>query len=103
MSYKAFLGCAVSWMVSVSLSGCEPPARAASAPRDEAGYTYPPGPWRLAPFKELDRTVLWVSHIVVMSEASQPLGSRLRNLGWQPDSLPTRSAQAARALIERVK
>src|SRR5262245_16177008 len=31
---------------------------------------YPNGRWRLAPFAELNRTVLWVSHIVILHKDS---------------------------------
>src|SRR6185503_5566033 len=42
---------------------------------------YPHGRWRLAPFADLNRTVLWVSHIVILHKDSHAELAR-RKLGW---------------------
>jgi parvulin-like peptidyl-prolyl isomerase len=59
---------------------------------------YPMGRWRLAPFNEVNRTVLWVSHILVMSEASIPGDPSFRPLEWRPDPpMPKRTDAEALA------
>jgi hypothetical protein len=47
--------------------------------------------------------VLWVSHIVITYDGASFAGSRLRNMGWQPDAQPTRSEDEAYKLIKHVE
>jgi hypothetical protein len=61
---------------------------------------YPSGRWRLAQFAELNRTVLWVSHVVILHKDSDALLGR-RQLGWLPEVLPSRTSAAARNLAEQ--
>lgn len=56
---------------------------------------YPRGAWRLAPQRDLDRSVVWLSHIVIMHRDSKPTNSLLRALSWAPDRAVERSREAA--------
>jgi hypothetical protein len=84
--------------------GCHRHDRAAAA-RDHAvaDRAYPPGRWRVAQFAEVDNVVLWVSHIVVMHQQSQPEVSKLRPADWRPDELPKRSVDEAYRIASEVK
>jgi hypothetical protein len=50
-----------------------------------ASVGYPMGRWRLAPFDQVNQTVLWVSHIVVMYDGSNAGDPSFRPLDWRPD------------------
>lgn len=63
---------------------------------------YERGPWRLAPASELDRTVLWISHILIRHAESDPESSPLRSFAWSPEPASSRSLEAARQLAQRV-
>lgn len=64
---------------------------------------YPRGRWRTASFAELDRTVLWVSHILIQHVDSRSTLSPLRGFGWSPDErASTHSDAEASALAQRV-
>jgi NIMA-interacting peptidyl-prolyl cis-trans isomerase 1 len=69
--------------------------------------SYPHARWRLASPADLGRTVLWVSHIVVMHRDSAPAISGLRALDWAPDTIQSRSAdeamRRARELAQRAR
>jgi hypothetical protein len=62
---------------------------------------YPPGRWRLVETRELERTVIWVSHILI-----RHVGSDARVMGtvfdWRLDAPPQRSSLEARALINEL-
>lgn len=49
---------------------------------------YPHARWRLVPTPQLDHVVLWVSHIVLLSNASEPRLSRLSIPGWSTSDPP---------------
>jgi hypothetical protein len=67
----------------------------------ESGFVYKPARWRLATFAELERTTIWVSHLAIRHEASDP--SLFRALNWRPDPPnPKRSVQAARELADKL-
>jgi hypothetical protein len=78
-----------------SVAVSDPPSLGAGGVH--APVRYPRGRWRLAPWEDLDRTVLWVSHIVVFHADSSPVGvMQLRPDGWKPDgALPARSVSDA--------
>jgi hypothetical protein len=61
---------------------------------------YPSGRWRLAQFAELDRTVLWVSHIVILHKDSDVVLGRIQ-LGWLPEVMPSRTRAEAQKLAEK--
>ena len=64
--------------------------------------SYPKARWRLAPFDEVDRVVVWVSHILIAHEQSQMIGL-LRRPGWTPDGPPpARSRDAALELARKI-
>lgn len=63
---------------------------------------YPPGRWRLASADDLARTVLWVSHIVVMHRDTSHGDPYFRPGEWVPDSIPSRSFAEARALATQI-
>jgi hypothetical protein len=78
-------------------------ARAAGSQVQTTLRGYPRGRWRTASFADLDRTVLWVSHILIRHVGAQSDLSPLRAVGWFPNAVPsTRSESAARALALRV-
>jgi hypothetical protein len=53
---------------------------------------YSPARWRFARFEEINRTVLWVSHIVIMHKRSSPGEPSLRPMEWRPDGpMPDRT------------
>src|SRR5262245_1673274 len=68
---------------------------------DHVGYR--PAPWRLTTPDALERTVLWVSHIVVMHSDSHPEQTPLRSSGWSPDRLPALSRQDAYRMAVQVR
>src|SRR5688500_20310492 len=60
------------------------------------GETYPPGRWRLLSVEERGAVVLWLSHVLVMHRESRPdLMPYFRLPEWPPDTLPSRSPEAA--------
>jgi len=76
-------------------------ARAAQAARPHPDYAR--GRWRVASFDEIERTVLWTSHILIRHAAVNHELSPLRPFDWNPDGpASTRSDADARALAERV-
>jgi len=73
------------------------------APKAEtAGLpSYPPASWRLALFEDLQRTTLWVGHIVVRHRGSDP--TLFRGGDWRPDApAPARTPAEARAIAEGI-
>lgn len=66
-------------------------------PKHAPAVAYPRAAWRLVTWQELDRTILWVSHIVILHEKSNRLGvTALRPGDWNPDTtLPKRTEEAA--------
>jgi len=73
-----------------------------SAASAEQPAPYPHGLWRVASDRELSRTVLWVSHIVVMDRESDGLGLVFRPVGWHPDGPHDRSREEALRIAQRV-
>jgi hypothetical protein len=99
--------------VQTNAAGRGPLATAAGQPSASKGggssfIGYPKGRWRLAQPEELRQVVLWVSHIVIAHEGSNPASERrLRPMGWHPDPPnPARSEGAAlemaQSLAERL-
>jgi hypothetical protein len=82
----------------------EPPAPAAHAELLDPSHPYPPGRWRLAPPDELDRVVLWVSHILVRHQAAPRPEPAFAAIGWnvQPPP-PARDRNEAIALARRIQ
>lgn len=63
--------------------------------------SYPHARWRLAPFDDVNRTVLWVSQIVIRHSESN--ARWFRQVSWAPDPPPpARSADEAASLAERI-
>jgi hypothetical protein len=89
-------GALVGFALLTSSVGCRDKRTHEQSPNQKPAIGYERAAWRLVTFQELDRTVLWVSHIVVMHRASQLSGTLLRAPGWTPDpKLPERSEQEA--------
>ena len=64
---------------------------------------YPQGSWRAAPPTELDRTVLWLSHLVIRHVDVDGSRTPFNLTGWQSGALPaTRSRLEAFQLAERL-
>jgi parvulin-like peptidyl-prolyl isomerase len=84
-------------------SGSPPSSSATAVGAEQAGpsgFRYPYARWRLASFEELDRTTLWIGHIAVRHEHSQP--DSFRPLTWRPDPPnPARTVAEALAIAER--
>jgi hypothetical protein len=74
---------------------------AGSGGKTETAAPYERAPWRLLPWAERDRLVLWVSHIVISHRDAQP-DIVLRPLNWHPDAPPKRSRDEAEQLAARV-
>ncbi|MFZ5892053.1 MAG: peptidylprolyl isomerase [Myxococcota bacterium] len=67
----------------------------------ESGFVYAAARWRLATFADLDRATVWVSHIAIRHEQSDP--SFLRALDWRPDPPnPKRNIADALSLAQRI-
>lgn len=102
------LGASLLWLLSAALSCSKNTDQHSAEPvvakETRLAEAYPRGTWRLVPFEELDRTVLWVSHIVIAHENSQPTTTKLRSPNWSPDAKPVarRSQGEALALAEKV-
>jgi hypothetical protein len=108
---RAAVALALVWL-TFSAQGCnkktavDPPSGAAAsvAPSPQAARSlppYPPARWRLAMFDELDRTTLWVGHIAIRHEHSDPI--LFRGGDWRPDDPnPARSSDEAMALAEKI-
>jgi hypothetical protein len=78
-------------------------AGALASARDAAPLGYPRGSWRGAPFEDVNRTVLWVSHIVVMHRGSNAADPAFRPLRWRPDPpMPDRTQDEALARAQEV-
>jgi hypothetical protein len=93
-------------LVSSSQVGCKPSGNTRPSPTTVSPQApaigYGLGRWRLAPFEEVNRTVLWVSHIIIMSKDSNPADPSFRPMTWRPDPpMPARSDAEAlsRALM----
>lgn len=74
----------------------------ASAAQATPALGYMPARWRLATFADVNRVVMWVSHIVVHHEESHFDDPSFRAPGWSPDApQPKRSKAEAleRALL----
>jgi hypothetical protein len=66
---------------------------------------YPRGRWRLATLEELDRSVLWVSHILLRHADTKPISfiDRYRAIEWEPNGPPpSRSRREAAVLAQKV-
>jgi hypothetical protein len=91
-------------LASLALPSCRkqaaPEKKTHDSAEDRVGY--PQARWRLATRDELDRSVLWISHIVVMHEKSSTDLTVLRPGAWNPDTPPTRSVAEARARAIKV-
>ena len=74
---------------------------ASSAVPVHVGYL--PGRWRLAELGAMERSIVWVSHLVVMHRDSQPGRLWLRGETWAPDTLPNRSRDEAYRLAEEAR
>ena len=62
---------------------------------------YPPARWRFALFEDLERTTLWVGHIAVRHNQSDP--ALFRGGDWRPDApAPRRTPAEARAIAEEI-
>lgn len=69
--------------------------------RSSALVPYQPAGWRMAPFEELERTTLWIGHIVIRHQQSD--ASLFRGGDWRPDDPnPPRSPAEAQALAEKI-
>jgi hypothetical protein len=66
-------------------SGTKPAAALAPGPPAEPKLGYMPARWRLATFQEVNRVVMWVSHIVIQHKESLLDDPSLRSPGWSPD------------------
>ena len=81
-------------------------ASSAAAPRAVQPSPYPAGRWRLASARELERSVLWMSHILVRhreSEAQAPLTlATWRPLGRGPQRSPEEALALARRLASEL-
>jgi hypothetical protein len=79
----------------------DPPARRAES---SAGITAPaPGGWRLAEPTELSRVMLWVSHILIRHEESEPAGVSFSLADWVSEPAPVpRTREAALGLARHV-
>jgi len=63
--------------------------------------SYEPARWRFALFGDLERTTLWVGHIVVRHRRSDP--TLFRGGDWRPDApAPERSPAEARVIAEEI-
>jgi len=96
---------ALPWGCRRHSSGSSKPVTRATAPQevpDEPLVTpYPHARWRLVTFEELNRTTLWVSHIVIRHARSN--AGWFRKISWQPDPpAPERSELEALELANRV-
>jgi len=89
------------------------PSRAAAATSSAAAARvaqpspYPPGRWRLASARELERSILWMSHILVRhreSEAQAPLTlATWHPLGRAPERSPAEALAIARRLASELR
>ena len=71
-------------------------SRPSPAPAIRTAIGYERAKWRLANFDELDRSVLFVSHVLVMHSASDSSNVQLRAPGWAPDpAVPDRGEDEA--------
>lgn len=92
-----------AWALAATLVACgrghPAPATGSGAP-PPIGYS--PARWRLVSFQEINRTVLWVSHIVIMHRESNAADPIMRPVTWRPDPpMPARTDAEAlsRALM----
>jgi hypothetical protein len=100
-------------VICAALLGCDrhpgaavKPSGAALAPAGStipANLGYPPGRWHFASTAELTRSIVWVSHILVMHGGSDPARVALRGDGWSPDAVPSRSREEAYQLALKLK
>ena len=74
---------------------------AGSAAEAAALAPYSPAPWRLLPWAERDRVVVYLSHIVISHSEAFP-DPALRPLGWAPDARAARSRAEAQALAVQI-
>lgn len=90
---------------SAPADGPSPAPRGAVPPPDHTealGFSYPPARWRLASLATLEAATVWVGHIVIRHDASQP--DLFRPPNWRPDSPnPRRTVAEAMALAESVQ
>lgn len=90
-------GCGRGYSRSQTLASVSPPTEPPPTAR------YPRARWRLASYDELNRTVFWLSHIVITHESSHPEASLLRCESWTPDSISRdRKEREALALATRI-
>lgn len=104
----------VGWFNRDWLKGLPTPSALASAssgpvaaPRALAPSPYPPGRWRLASARELERSVLWVSHILVRHRESEPQApltlATWHPLGRGPERSPEEALRLARRLADELR
>jgi hypothetical protein len=107
MAIRSFFHVLSALVLLTSTFACSDGRASASAVRSGEPLAkpfarYPHAHWRFASGEELNRTVLWASHILIMHRLSQSENSGFRWLGWSPDTVPNRSPEEALALATRV-
>lgn len=97
ISHLALLMTAMWWPTCSQHGDPQPDRSASSAKTQKKMNAYRHGVWRLASDDDIGRTVLWVSHILVMYRESSGGGSPFRPMAWDPDAKATRSSDEAYA------
>jgi len=90
------------------LPGCSHEQPKDTAPKSATADTalvapYPRGNWRLVELEELNRTIVWVSHIVIGYADSKPMDTKLRRATWAPDPTPVSKRSRSEALTLAMK
>jgi hypothetical protein len=94
-------------LVSLTCAGCRraeaPPSSERRATPSSLATPYPPGRWRQAPQAEIDRTLLWASHILIRHRDVPPGIVAFQPRQWTPEPpAPARTREQAFALAERL-